>query len=223
MSEIELNKVVPFFAEADENLLNDFRDNVVAQRVKAGTYLSMEGDPCNYFPIIKSGLVRVFKLGSKGQEMTLYRIEPGQSCILTISCLLSKKTFPAVALVEEDCEVLLIQESVLREWLGKYNLWNQYIFDYLSRVLFNVINILENISFKSIDIRILEFLKSAFIKEGYEIQTTHQKIAIEIGTAREVVSRSLKQLEKQNILRLHRGKIVVTDSEKLQKELSLLQ
>ena len=155
--ETELNKLVDFFANAGEKLVSDFRKNAIIQNFKKGTYLSMEGDSCNYFPIVKSGLIRVFKLGPKGQEMTLYRIEPGQSCILTISCLLSDHEFPALAVVEEDCEVVLIQENVLKEWLNKYNEWNQYIFNYLSKVLFNVLKILENISFKKTDTRILEY------------------------------------------------------------------
>jgi CRP/FNR family transcriptional regulator len=223
LPELDLRNLVSFFSNADEKLVTDFQKQAVVQSFTKGTFLSMEGDACQYFPIVKSGLIRVYKLGPKGQEMTLYRIEPGQSCILTISCLLSNHNFPALAVVEEDCEVVLIQEKILREWLSKYNQWNQYIFDYLSQVLMNVLKILENISFKRTDTRIIEYLLSAVINLGYEIKTTHQKLALDIGTAREVVSRSLKNLEKQNMIELQRGKIIVKDLDKLKKELTLLQ
>lgn len=223
MQQIELNQLVPFFSEADENIISDFRKNAVLQNFKKGTYLSMEGDSCEYFPIVKSGLIRVFKLGSRGQEVTLYRIEPGQSCILTISCLLSNHKFPAVAVVEEDCEIVLIQEKILKEWMNKHKKWNEYIFDYLSKVLFNVLKILENISFKRTDLRILEYLTSSAMQSNNIIKVTHQKIALEIGTAREVVSRFLKQLERQKLINLQRGKIIILDFAKLQQELTLLQ
>lgn len=223
MLEIDLRKLVSFFSNAEDKLVDDFRENAVLQKFNKGTYLSMEGDACQYFPIVKSGLIRVYKLGPRGQEMTLYRIEPGQSCILTISCLLSNHSFPALAVVEENCEVILVQEKILKDWLEKYNKWNQYIFDYLSQVLMNVLKILENISFKRTDTRIIEYLLSAVINYGAEIKVTHQKIALDIGTAREVVSRSLKHLENQNMIELQRGKIIVKNIDKLKKELTLLQ
>lgn len=223
MPDINLSELVTFFSDADKKLIDDFNNNAVVQSFGKGTYLSMEGDACQYFPIVKSGLVRVYKLGPRGQEMTLYRIEPGQSCILTISCLLSNHNFPALAVVEEDCEVVLIHENILKDWLARYNKWNQYIFDYLSQVLMNVLKILENISFKRTDTRIIEYLLSAVIDLGSEIKVTHQKIAMDIGTAREVVSRSLKNLENQKMIELQRGKIIIKDLEKLKKELTLLQ
>lgn len=223
MKNINLNKLVDFFADADSKLIDEFSQKAVTQSFKKGTYLTMEGDSCGYFPIVKSGLVRVFKLGPRGQEMTLYRIEAGQSCILTISCLLSNHTFPALAVVEEDCDVVLIQERTMKEWMNKYELWSRYIFDYLSKVLLNVLEILENISFKRTDTRIIEYLISNSHQHGNTLKTTHQQIALDIGTAREVVSRALKNLERQNLIKLSRGKIILLDIPNLQNELTLLQ
>ena len=221
--QIDLRNLVEFFANAEDKLIDEFNKNAVLQTFPKNTYLSMEGDSCRYFPIVKSGLVRVYKLGPRGQEMTLYRIEPGQSCILTISCLLSNHDFPALALVEEDCEVVLIEEKILKDWMEKYTKWNKYIFDYLSQVLMNVLKILENISFKKTETRILEYLISNSIEYGNELTITHQKIAMDIGTAREVVSRTLKNLEHQSLIELSRGKIFIKDFENLKKGLTLLQ
>ncbi len=223
MINFKLGDLVEFFLNADEKLETSFKQNAIMQSFPKGTYISMEGDSCKFFPIVKSGLIRVFKLGPRGQEMTLYRIEPGQSCILTISCLLSNHDFPAIAMVEEDCEVVLIEERTMKEWMSKYSIWSNYIFDYLSQVLLNVLKVLENVSFKNTDIRILEYLITASAQQGDSIITTHQQIALEIGTAREVVSRSLKSLERQNLVRLSRGKINVPNLKKLQKELTLLK
>ncbi len=221
--DVSLDKLVDFFAEADNKLIEEFSQKAVMQSFKKDTYLSMEGDSCKYFPIVKSGLIRVFKLGPRGQEITLYRIERGQSCILTISCLLAKHSFPALAVVEEDCEVILIPENILRDWMSRFSLWNQYIFDYLSKVLLNVLKILENISFKRTDTRIIEYLLTLSHQHGNTLNVTHQKIALDIGTAREVVSRALKNFENQKLIKLSRGKINILDMKKLESELALLQ
>lgn len=220
---VKIKELVDFFSEADDNLEKEFQQKAILQKYKEGTYLSLEGDKSSHFPIVKSGLVRVFKPGPKGQEITLYRIEPGQSCILTISSLLSKSVFPAVAVVEKDCEVILIPENTLKEWISKYKLWHEYILDYLSKVIFNILDILENISFKKTDSRILEYLIAKVHKDGNTITSTHQKIALDLGTAREVISRKLKILENQNLVKLSRGKIHILDINRLQNQLNLLQ
>ena len=218
-----LKDIIPFFSSAKNDLEEEFSKNVVTHFFKKDTFLTLEGDECNYFPIIKSGIVRVYKVGSKGQEITLYRINPGESCVLTISCLLAKNKFPAYAIVEKDCEILSVSAEKLREWMKKYDLWSEYIYNYLSKVLVNVIKIIENISFKKIDVRILEYLVGQYLQKGKQLILTHQQIAFDIGTAREVVSRSLKELESLSLISLSRGKIIINNLSELNRKLSYLQ
>lgn len=220
---LELSKIVPFFSSASEEINSEFAKNCMAQSFKKGVVLSMEGDSVTYFPILKSGTIRVYKVGSSGQEITLYRINPGESCILTISCLLAKNNFPAIAAVEKDSEVLLITATKLREWIKKYDVWAEYIYNYLSKVLMNVLKIIENISFKKMDVRIIEYLIENFKKKGKILQLTHQQIAHDIGTAREVVSRTLKDLEAQKNISQSRGKIIIENPKELGKKLIYLQ
>jgi CRP/FNR family transcriptional regulator, anaerobic regulatory protein len=221
--EAKLSELIPFFSEADSKIEDEFRQHAIEQKFPRGTFLSMEGDSCKYFPIIKAGIIRVYKISTTGQEMTLYRIEPGESCVLTISCLLSNNRFPAIAYVESNCEVILIPAKVITDWVSKFSMWNEYIFDYLSRVLYNVITLLENITFKRVDIRIAEYLVKCFLSKGNLIKVTHQEIASDLGTAREVVSRILKDFEKQKLLSLKRGEIIIDDYLSLQKKLTYIQ
>jgi CRP/FNR family transcriptional regulator len=221
--EATLSELIPFFNGADSKIEAEFRQHAISQKFSRGTFLSMEGDSCNFFPIIKSGLIRVYKISSTGQEMTLYRIEPGESCVLTISCLLSNSRFPAVAYVESDCEVILIPAKVITDWVNKFSLWNEYIFDYMSRVLHNVITLLENITFKRVDIRIAEYLVKCFHSKGNLIKVTHQEIAADLGTAREVVSRILKDFEIKKLLTLKRGGIIIENYLALKKKLTYIQ
>ena len=221
--EAKLSELIPFFNGADSKIEDEFHQHAISQKFSRGTFLSMEGDSCNFLPIIKAGIIRVYKISSTGQEMTLYRIEPGESCVLTISCLLSNSRFPAVAYVESDCEVILIPAKVITDWVNKFSLWNEYIFDYMSRVLHNVITLLENITFKRVDIRIAEYLVKCFHSKGNLIKVTHQEIAADLGTAREVVSRILKDFEIQKLLTLKRGGIIIEDYSALKKKLTYIQ
>ena len=220
---MNLIEVLPFFENAEETLLKDFQKNHIIRYFNKGQFLTMEGDSCMYFPIVKSGIVRVYKLGENGQEFTLYRINSGESCILTISCILSNDHFPALAFIEEKCEVILIPSDIFNSWIDKYKLWNDYVFSYMSSILNKVISVVESLVFTRTDLRIADFLFRNSLKVGKELNITHQSIANELGTAREVVSRILKNLEKEKILELSRGKITIIDLAKLRTKVKLLQ
>lgn len=219
----ELGEIVPHFENAPESLIEDFKRQRISKVFKKGTSITLEGDQCIYFPIVKSGVVRVYMLGNNGQEITLYRIEPGESCILTISCLLSNKNFPAYTYVEKDSEILLVANNVLKEWVSKYDSWAQYIYNYLSSVLINVLNLIDDLTFKRTDTRIYEYLIENYVKHGKVIKTTHKEIAYDLGTAREVVSRILKELESEILITIHRGEIVVKDIDAIKRRVKYLQ
>ena len=218
-----LIEILPFFENADDELINSFQKNHVTKTFTKGEFLTMEGDSCGYFPIVKSGIVRVYKLGENGQEFTLYRINPGESCILTISCILSNNQFPALAYIEEKCEVILVPSDTFNGWIEKYKLWNDYVFSYMSSILNKVISVVESLVFTRTDLRIADFLFKNSLKVGKELNITHQSIANELGTAREVVSRILKNLEKEKILEISRRKITIIDLAKLRTKIKLIQ
>ena len=218
-----LIEILPFFKNADDELINSFQKNHVTKTFTKGEFLTMEGDSCGYFPIVKSGIVRVYKLGENGQEFTLYRINPGESCILTISCILSNNQFPALAYIEEKCEVILVTSDTFNGWIEKYKLWNDYVFSYMSSILNKVISVVESLVFTRTDLRIADFLFKNSLKVGKELNITHQSIANELGTAREVVSRILKNLEKEKILEISRRKITIIDLAKLRTKIKLIQ
>ena len=175
----------------------------------------MEGEECNYLPIVKSGIVRVYKLSPNGNEITLYRINKGESCILTISCLLTNKRFPAIAFTESETEVLLVNANNVKNWINKYEIWRKFIFNYMSNIIFKVLTLLESSTFNRTEARLIDFLIQKSLEQGMIIKFTHQKIASEIGTSREVVSRILKELEDNKFLKLSRGSIQVLRIESL--------
>lgn len=155
--------------------------------------------------------MRVYKTGETGREITLYRIEPGESCILTANCILNRRGFPALAEVEQTTEVLLIPAAVFQEWMDRYKFWRDYIHAIIDRRITSVLTIMSEVVFARIDQRIAELLLSGVGTDG-GLTITHQKIAGELGSAREVVSRVLKDFEKRGLIRLARGRIELADA-----------
>ena len=207
---------LPPFELSKEGIEEDFLKNSIYQIIPKEEIITNEGDTCNYLAFIVEGSVRVYKFGETGREITLYRISEGESCILTASCVMSNKTFPAIALSETELKVLLIPSDVFREWVKKHTFWASYFYNLLSDRLTDVITIIEEVAFKKMDVRIADFLISYFTKSNNsEINITHQTIASELGSSREVVSRLLKDIEHDGLITLSRNKILLLNKPKL--------
>lgn len=211
----EILSRLEFLQSADTTVLQLLSSNAFYKKIEKTSHIYFEGDSCSYFAFVISGTVRVYKLGESGREITLYRLTQGESCILTASCVLSAKSFPAFSLAETDIEVLLVPSGLFKDWVIKYDFWREYVFDLLTKRLASVISIIDEVAFKRVDKRIIEFL----LKQNSDrINITHNEIASEIGTSREVISRILKDLENEELISLSRGTIKLIDLDALQNK-----
>lgn len=211
----KLLKHLPFLTKESFKEIDEFFQAGIFQKITKDKIISVEGDACNYFSFLLKGVIRVYKVGSSGREITLYRINEGGSCILTASCILSQKSFPAIAVTEMDSEVLSLPANLFKEWVSKYPVWQEYVFNLVSERLSDVITTVEEIAFKSVDIRIAEKLTFLLSKEGSLLEITHNELARDIGTSREVVSRILKDFEERGVIQISRGSLKVLDNAKL--------
>ena len=210
----KLEKHFPFLKDADDEIKRLLIDQAVIKQIPAGASICWEGDTCTHLAVVLSGTVRVYKVGENGREITLYRIEENESCILTASCILSQAQFPAIAVVEQSVEAVLIPAFILRSWVERYIEWRDYVFGLMSKRLSTVIATVEEVAFRRVDVRLAQFLVR-LAESRQSVQITHQEIAYELGTAREVVSRILKDFERENIIALSRGLITVQNREAL--------
>lgn len=199
---------------AEEDAIRQYS---MLKKLPAGQTVFLEGDTCSFFAFLLSGRVRVFKSGETGREITLYRFKKGEGCILTASCILSKTRFPAQAVVEEETETVLVPNELLREYVKGYESWREYFFNLLSERLGEVMEIIDEVVFRKMDSRIAELLLLRPAERALDI--THREIASELGTSREVVSRILKDLEKENIIQIDRGKIVINNPLQLKSKI----
>ena len=158
-------------------------------------------------PIVIEGSIKVFKMDESGKEIVLYHIMPGQSCILSIASCLNERVSKANAIVEKSTRLIAVPSDKVKEWIDRYPSWRKFVHNLYYERLDEVLSLVDNIAFKQVDTRLTVKLKELQKKQGDVIKSTHQSIANEIGTAREVVSRLLKHLEQQGIIQLERGEI----------------
>ena len=182
-----------------------------------GSIICWEGDACEQLAIVASGVVRVYKVGESGREITLYRLERGQSCILTASCILSHVRFPALAIAETDVQAIVVPSFVVRSWMQRFPEWQEYVFSLMAERVSDIIATVEEVAFRRMDTRIARYLLES--TDGEEaVAITHQEIAYDLGTAREVVSRVLKEFERDGLVSLSRGEVAVLDRQRLISE-----
>lgn len=180
--------------------------------LKTNSVVLIENTYVKNIPILLEGSIKVRKTDESGKEIILYQIYPGESCILSIISCLNDKQCNAEAFVEKTSKLILVPASKVKLWMEKYSSWKQYVFDHYYNKFEELITLIDAIAFKHVDIRLLNKLKEYQIKQGNKIVITHQTLANEIGTAREVISRLLKQLEKENFVKLERGTIKIIRS-----------
>jgi CRP/FNR family transcriptional regulator, anaerobic regulatory protein len=208
-------QALPMLAHADPGLLREFQQAAGFMRIPAGHDVFVEGDRVDAIALLISGVVRVYKIGETGREITLYRFGNGESCILTANAILSQQNFPAVATVETAAEAVMIPADIFRDWVRRYDLWRAFVFDLLSQRLASVMAVVDEVAFRRMDARLAAFLAKNS-RQSSLIHITHQAIAAELGSSREVISRLLEDLSADGILRPARGSIEVLDPQALQ-------
>lgn len=202
-----------------------FLKNNVYTKVKLpkGTVVFREGDVCEHVAFIVSGVIRVAKIGENGKEVNLYRVCRGESCVLTVSSVLSHSPFPATAIVEEDAEAMIVPKDTFATMMTTNTQLQTFVYDMMMNRFMAMMQMIEHIVFEKMDKRLIEFLLERGEKnKANVIEMTHEHIAMELGTAREVVSRILKQLEREGYVQLARGKIKIVDKEKLYDKLATM-
>ncbi len=181
------------------------------QTLEKGTTLVREGEFVKYIPLVVSGSVKVCKENSEGGEYLLYYINAGESCIMSaISCTKQQKS-SIKAISEETTEILLIPAGSATKFGQKYSIWNEYFFGLFKLKYHELLDIINILTFSRKDVRLLQYLEQrSERKSDNTIYDTHQNIANDLGSSREVTSRLLKKLEKEGKLHLGHGKITLT-------------
>ena len=207
---VELYPVLSQLTGAERDAL---RRELQPARIPAGTVLFDLDSPCSLFLLLAAGTVRVVKPARSGREIVLYRLEPGDSCILTVSCLLGESSYPARGVAETDVAGYILTRPFFHSLLAESEPFRAFVFRYFAARISDLMQLVEEVTFGALDQR----LASLLVTQGPVLDVTHQQIADELGTVREVVSRRLKVLELQGLVRLKRGQVEVLDLKRLSR------
>lgn len=214
----QLEQVVSLFShfqDVEPQLLNELRVRAYFAHIIAGENIFGFGDRVSAIALLVSGTIRVYKISETGREITLYRFSGGESCILTANAILNDQAFTAIATVEQDAQAIMIPSDVFRAWVNRYEMWRDFVFDLLSQRLLSVMEIVDEVAFGRLDSRVAALLL-ARAHTNNPIPITHQEIAAELGSSREVISRVLGGFASNGWIELGRGTIDIRNPKALQ-------
>jgi CRP/FNR family transcriptional regulator, anaerobic regulatory protein len=180
-------------------------------RVPAGAVIFDANQPCRGFPLLLEGAVRVTMSAPSGREILLYRVEPGQGCILSGGCLLGHSDYAARGAAEGDVTLVNLPPTLFNELLLAHEPFRRFVFGMYGERLAEVMTLVEEVAFRRLDERLAQLL----IHRGPVIAATHQKLADELGSVREIVSRLLRSFEQRGWVKLERERVTVTDPKAL--------
>ncbi|MCB1767169.1 MAG: Crp/Fnr family transcriptional regulator [Candidatus Competibacteraceae bacterium] len=185
-----------------------------------GSMYICEGANVDQIALVGSGLIRVYKTSESGRAITLYTVKPGELCRLNLLCVLTGIQAPASAEIEQDVQVVMFPGKDFRRWIGLDNAIRTVVFSEMGQSLIQTMRLVEEIAFKKMDTRLAQYIQSRLVaisSSDCSLSITHEAIASELGSAREVISRLLKEFEQQGAIALGRGRIKVSDQTLLQK------
>lgn len=179
-----------------------------AQRVclPAGTRAFAIGAACEHYLLLARGRVRVQMLAESGREIVLYRVSGGETCVLTTSCLISGEAYAAEAIAETEVEAFLLRRATFDGLMAEEPAFRDFVLQSWASRLADLLLLVEEVAFRRVDARLAHCLLQRVDETGV-VALTHQELAVELGTAREVVSRQIKEFERRGWLQAERGSV----------------
>ena len=193
-----------FFNKLTDNEKKYLIENSKYIEIPKNFTLFYQGDICTEILLLEEGIVQLLMYGSIDDMIPLYEIQKGEQCIINTSSTLSNTSTIATARTKTDIKGWLIPSNIVKELILKSPTYQEYIFSLFSIKFSALTTLIEDIKFKKLDTRILEYLK---LKNEKILPITHEKLANDLGTSRVVISRILKDLENKKLIKLHRKKI----------------
>jgi len=187
--------------------------------VPRGTVIFGPGKAPENLLLLLSGTVRVHQTSESGRDIVLYRVSAGESCVLTTACLLAYEDYLAEGVAETDVQAVAVPRRLFDELIAESPVFRRFVFTAYSRRITDLFLVIEEVAFQRMDIRLAHKLLEQAASDG-RLEITHQDMATELGTAREVVSRQLKEFQRRGWVEVARGEVRITNRDALQ---SLMQ
>ncbi len=206
---LRIAEMFPTLASAPAEAIERIARTSIHRRVPAGTVMFSEHSPCSGYPLVLAGSIRVLQRYPNGRELQLYRVKPGESCLLSGSCLLGHASYAASGVAETEVELLIVPPAEFHALIATDETFRRHVFAMFGERLASLMQIVEAIAYQKLDQRLAALLVQK--SPGGEIHATHQALADELGSVREIVSRLLRSFEDRGWVDLGRERIRVTD------------
>jgi len=208
----------PFWSKLSDVEKDFIKQTIYVETYNKGMLMHRTEDSCKGLITVLSGQLRTYILSEEGREVTLFRVNAEEVCVLSASCLMDAITFDVLIEATEDTEVLVLPASTLNQVMQQNPHMELFLYKAATEKFSDVMWTMQQILFLKIDQRVAQFLWDEMIqKNGMILSLTHDEIARYIGSAREVVTKVLKYMVKENVLELKRGTIIILDKEKLRE------
>jgi len=208
---------VTFYTDAPLPLRQRIDDAATYVHLDSGADFYREGDIGEVFALVGRGDIRVFKAAENGREISLYHVQDGEPCLVNMLCVFLGRPAMASARAEAATDAVLIPARTFRDWVNTHEFVREYVFATMARRLVDVMTLVEEVAFHKVDVRFADLLLRRFPATGMALHTTHEELAAELGTAREVVSRLLKEFERAGTLSIARGRLELRDGDHLRR------
>jgi CRP/FNR family transcriptional regulator len=203
----DVTRLFPALADLPAALVDEVARQMLRLEAPAGTLLFDAGQACQALPLVLSGRIKVSKRAESGREIRLYGVAPGELCIVTVSCLLGSQPYPATGIAETAISAVALPRPLVLRLIAAHPPFQEMTFRLFSERLTGLMQLVEEVAFRKLDQRLAAWL----VQRGPQIAASHQAVADELGSVREIVSRLLKQFEEEGCVRLGRGRIEVLD------------
>ena len=204
MDASELKKLFP---SLEEGLYNEMAEHGTIKEVKAGETLLKVGQTIRSTMLIINGLVKLYREDDKGKEFFIYNLDAGQACSLSMVCAAKHETSEVLAKALTDATVLAIPLEYMDQWMSKYKSWYQFVITSYRNRVEELLKTIDAIAFSNMDERLEDYIRKQVARLGNNLKMTHQDIANDLNSSREVISRLLKKMEAKGWLTIHRNSI----------------
>ncbi len=211
----QLANIKSIFPGLEPELLQQLTDKAILKEVNEGQTIISTGQYIRSTMLLLDGLIKVYREDDEGNEFLMYYLEPGEACALSILCAAQQEKSEIMAKAVKDSTLMLVPVEQTEMWMNEYKSWYRFVVGTYRSRFEELLQTLDSIAFKSLDDRLLFYLKRHLDINGPRIELSHQQIAEELNSSREVISRLLKKLEQRGLVTLHRNVIEIPHPERL--------
>jgi len=202
------NSLKNIFPNFSNDLISTIEENGNPQDFEAGTILMRTGQYIKNTVLITKGKIKIYREGDDGGEFLMYYLQPGQACAISMICAAKSEKSQIMAKVVEDVSVIMIPLQMMDKWMMEHRSWYEFVIETYRNRFEEILEVVDNIAFRSMDERLEFYLKRHSDACGCtEVKLSHQEIASELNTSREVISRLLKKMEQRGLVKLNRNQI----------------